>query len=336
MKCDKISVIMSVYNCDKYIQQSVESVMNQTYTDFEFIIIDDGSLDNTATILSHYQSLDARIRVFSRENKGVYFSLNEALSYSTGNYIAVMDGDDIWYENKLKEQVQYMNLHKDIDILGTFVDIFGEDYDENFIELERWFNLSLNHKENERIFLENNCCIAHPSVIIKREIINTLGGYDDRFFCGDYNLWLRAIKAGFRIDKLEKKLVKVRRRKDSISKKQNMNFDMTKHMFMNKLGYIDWSSVREVNNYVIWGASNGGRIAYQILKDKFANANCTAFIDSFQNGFVENIEIFRPTYLENIKFDYIFIATSNGRVYASEFIENKLELTPIKDFLWLA
>ena len=104
----KISVIMSVYNGDKYVHKAIKSILNQTFTDFEFIIIDDGSTDGTFEIINSFVQTDDRIRFISRKNKGLVSSLNECLSLAKGQYIARMDADDISIKTRFAKQNQFL------------------------------------------------------------------------------------------------------------------------------------------------------------------------------------------------------------------------------------
>ena len=125
-----VSVVMSVYNSEKYLPEAIESILNQTYTNFEFIIINDGSTDNSLRIIKEYANKDKRIIVISRENKGLIFSLNEGIEVSKGKYIIRMDADDISLPNRLKIQLDFMEKNKDIAICGTVAITFDENNNE--------------------------------------------------------------------------------------------------------------------------------------------------------------------------------------------------------------
>lgn len=103
-----LSVLMPVYDCDQFVQAAIDSILNQTFRDFEFIIIDDGSKDRTAEIVEAAAARDPRIRVISRENRGIVPSLNEALEQATGTLVARMDGDDISLPDRFSRQVAYL------------------------------------------------------------------------------------------------------------------------------------------------------------------------------------------------------------------------------------
>lgn len=121
----KVSVVMPVYNSEKYLKESIESILNQSYSDLEFIIINDGSTDNSFKIIKEYAKLDKRINVISRENKGIVYSLNEAIRLAKGEYIARMDADDISAPKRIEKQISFLKSHRDIDILGTQVKVVG-------------------------------------------------------------------------------------------------------------------------------------------------------------------------------------------------------------------
>lgn len=119
MKTPKVSVIMPAYNSEKYIGEAIESILNQTFTDFEFIILNDGSTDNTAKIVKEYAKKDKRIKfINSKTNKGFIASLNKCLDVAVGKYIAKMDSDDISLSKRLEKQVGYLDNNSDCGMVG--------------------------------------------------------------------------------------------------------------------------------------------------------------------------------------------------------------------------
>ncbi|MBM3400855.1 MAG: glycosyltransferase [Bacteroidetes bacterium] len=197
-----ISVIMSAYNADKYLLESVASILNQEYANFEFIIVNDGSVDNTSVLLKQIKESDSRVRIIDQENKGLASSLNTAIQISKGEYIARMDADDIANSTRLSTQLEFLNRFKDIDILGSYVEAFGDSKVRvwTFPETKEDCDVAL-------LFLNP---LAHPAVMFRRRIIDDTGLYDLSFnYDQDYELWARA-SASHGISNINKVLLKYR------------------------------------------------------------------------------------------------------------------------------
>src|SRR6266446_9100847 len=113
-----VSVVMSVYNGQRFLSEAIQSILRQSFSDFEFVIVDDGSTDKSSGILAEYMRLDGRIRVHRHTNKGRAISLNIGIELSKGRYIARMDADDVALPNRLKEQVDFMELHPEVGLLS--------------------------------------------------------------------------------------------------------------------------------------------------------------------------------------------------------------------------
>ena len=184
-KNPQISVILSVYNGEKYLREAIESILNQTFGDFEFIIVNDGSTDSSREIIQSYN--DKRIKILNNEkNIGLTRSLNKALKQARGKYIARQDADDISLPNRFKEQIKYFFEHPEVALLGTSIYIIDE-YGKIVGK-----KIALKNPGNE--LLKTNQ-FSHGSVMFKKEVINRLGGYNELFiYRQDYELWLRTAK----------------------------------------------------------------------------------------------------------------------------------------------
>ena len=182
-----ISVLMPAYNAEKYIAQAIESILGQTYDDFEFIIINDCSKDRTEEIILSYN--DQRIVYLKNEqNLGVALTLNRGLAVAKGEFIARMDADDISLPDRLEKQVAFLQDNKDVAVLGTNVETFNE---EGTI-CTGW---SATDPEQMKVDLLFACGLAHPSVMMRTEVIRNLGGYDPDFNgLEDYELWCRVLE----------------------------------------------------------------------------------------------------------------------------------------------
>ena len=180
-----VSVIMSVHNDENYLNLSIKSILNQEYSNFEFLIIDDASTDSSLKIIEDFSLSDSRIRVFkNKENQGLTKNLNFLIKNSKGDYIARMDADDISFNLRLKKQVKFLNENPNIDILGTK----AIDVDENGKKL-RLRSVPLHHNKIIRSLPFVNPMI-HPSVIFRMVSIKKVGGYNEKYKTSqDYFYW---------------------------------------------------------------------------------------------------------------------------------------------------
>lgn len=213
----KVSVVMPAYNAEKYIRQAIESILNQTYKDFEFIIINDGSTDKTKEIVLSY--VDSRIVYLENEkNSGIVVTLNKGLDYATGEYIARMDADDVAVNSRLEKQVKYLDRNKNIGVLGTSICIFGEGIKEQ----KRVFTTDVKQLKAELIF---NSCIAHPTVMIRRKVLQNYNLKYDSEFAGaeDYCLWWNIAKVS-NIATLPDALLNYRIHSSQITKKKDEQY----------------------------------------------------------------------------------------------------------------
>ena len=213
----KVSIIMPAYNAEKYIGEAIESILSQTYTDYEFIIINDGSTDKTEKIIRSYD--DSRIVYLENEkNSGIVVTLNKGLDYATGEYIARMDADDISINNRLEKQVAYMKKNKKVGLLGTGIRVFGTEIQQ----YDRVFTTDSKQLKAELIF---NSCVAHPTVMIRREILEQNHLRYNEEFAGaeDYCLWWEIAKVSS-IATLKDILLNYRIHSSQITKQKDMQY----------------------------------------------------------------------------------------------------------------
>ncbi len=212
-----ISVVMSVYNVENYLSEAIESILNQTYKNFEFIIINDGSTDKSLKIIKNYQKEDNRIVIISRENKGLPYSLNEGIRKAKGKYIVRMDADDISLPTRLEKQVKFMENNPDIGISGSDIIEFGENVETSIRKL-------LKKNEGIKSELLFSSTFAHPSVIMNKKMIFKYNlFYDGNFLhAQDFELWTRMAKVT-KMANISKPLLKYRIVKNSITREANKN-----------------------------------------------------------------------------------------------------------------
>lgn len=210
MKHPKITVLMSVYNGERYLREAIDSILNQTFKYFEFLIINDGSTDSTAEILQSYS--DSRIKIINNErNIGLTKSLNMGLMMAKGEYIARMDADDISVKDRLKLQYDFLENNKDIGFvfsLADVIDVAGKRvgrFDKIFSPEEVYYILYFGN------------CIAHSTVFFSKDIVINSGGYDERMDkAQDYELWTRLSKIT-KLVQINKVLVSWRETKSNMS-----------------------------------------------------------------------------------------------------------------------
>jgi len=178
----KAAVLLCAHNGELFIKEAIESILSQTYKDFEFIIVENCSTDNTWQIIKSYT--DHRVKAFQTNFKQLSFNLNYALMQTKAEYVARMDADDIAKPQRLEHQIAYLEANPEIDVLGTAYELFGDE-DEGKIIILPATGKAIRRR------LPFRFCFCHPSVMFKRETILKCGGYHGAKFCQDMDLWLR-------------------------------------------------------------------------------------------------------------------------------------------------
>lgn len=208
----KISVLMSVYNAQAYLDEAIESIRNQTFRDFEFIIINDGSTDDSASILDRHASEDDRIYLIKQENKGLIAALNLGISEARAPLLARMDADDVAYPERLEKQYQRISTDSELGLLGSHVQVINEKGD-----MERVITYPIGDDAIKDSLIYGNP-FAHSAIVTRTELIRELKGYRDFYkYCEDYDMWLR-ISEVMKIDNLDETLLKYRWHEYNISK----------------------------------------------------------------------------------------------------------------------
>ena len=216
-KNPRVSVLMPVYNGERYLREAVESILNQTFTDFEFIVINDGSTDGSADLLRAYD--DPRLRLIEQANVGLTRSLNRGIALARGEYIARMDADDISLPTRLQMQIEFLGNHPTVGLVGTSVIHF--DVDGKMI-MEKLL-LTESARIKEALLSANQLC--HGSVMFRRECLEKVGGYREEFkHVEDYDLWLR-IAEHYEVANLATLLYKWRFTADGISVSHKLEQD---------------------------------------------------------------------------------------------------------------
>lgn len=215
----EITVLMAVYNGERYLEEAIKSILRQSFGDFEFVIVDDASTDGTSSILKKYALADKRIRLIRNEsNLGLSRSLNRGLELAKGAYVARMDADDIARPERFATQLAWLKEHPEILILGSAIQMI----DENGSKLQSDPPPFTTAEMRWNSFFGRQYVACHPSVMIRRELFERFGAYAELATSQDIELWGRLICAEpYPIANLSEVLLDYRVHSDSVSEKQN-------------------------------------------------------------------------------------------------------------------
>jgi glycosyltransferase involved in cell wall biosynthesis len=199
MNTELVSIVMPVRDAVETVGDAIESILAQTWRDWELVAVNDGSTDATAGILSAYARQDSRIRIISTPPLGIARALQAGCDASAGAWIARMDGDDLMHPERLRRQIEYTREHPEVGVVSGQVRYGG--HSPGYAAHVDWVNGLRTHGEMFlRRFVE--APVAHPSVMFRRELMERHGGYRDGDFPEDYELWLRWMEAGVRFGKV--------------------------------------------------------------------------------------------------------------------------------------
>jgi glycosyltransferase EpsE len=201
----RISVVMGVYNTKQYVTEAVESILKQTYKDFEFIIIDDASTDGTSEALKKIAEKDKRIKLFrNKKNLGLTKNLNIGLRKAKGEFIARMDADDVSLPNRFATEVEFLDKHPDIALVGTWADVINSEG-----KVISDIKYVTDHNAIRRNMTERSQ-IIHPSVMFRKSIVKKAGFYDEKLRTAqDYEYFAR-VMSQFKVANIPKKVFKYR------------------------------------------------------------------------------------------------------------------------------
>lgn len=202
-----VSVLMPCYNAGATLEEALESLARQDLDDFEIVAVDDGSVDDTPAILERWAARDGRLRVLSRPHAGIVAALNAGLEICRAPLVARMDADDLSHPSRLSQQAALFAAGPDLGVVSCLVGSFPpSEVREGFRVYLSWVNSLLSHEQITReIFVESP--LPHPSVMFRKDLVTAAGGYLDRGWPEDYDLWLRLYLAGARFAKVPQVLL---------------------------------------------------------------------------------------------------------------------------------
>ncbi len=211
----KVSVLMPVYNAERYLAEAVESVLAQTFTDFELIALDDGSTDTSLSLLNRYAAQDDRVYVVSQPNRGVAHTRNDLLRLARGEYVAVLDADDVAMPARLDRQIAYLDAQPEVVCVGSCHQVI-DDCSRLLTELQ----LPEDNDTIQRLALAGHGSICNSASMIRRKALIAVGGYDPSVApAEDLDVWLKLGEVGL-LANLSDVLIKYRLHSNSLSEKK--------------------------------------------------------------------------------------------------------------------
>lgn len=271
----RVSVVMPCFNAAATVDEAVQSVLDNGLRELELIAVDDGSQDETAARLKHWQERDGRVRPLLRQHEGLIGALNAGWRRARAPLIARMDADDRCARDRFEAQVQYLQDRPQIAAVGSLVESFPPAaVREGFEVYVEWLNSLVTPEDIAReIFVESP--LPHPSMMIRREWLDRMGGYQDFGWPEDYDLWLRMHLAGARFGKVEQVLLYWREHPDRATRSDSRY--SVRNFLKAKAHYLMKGPLADRDGVLIWGAGQMGRRLSKHLQRE--GAPLAVFID---------------------------------------------------------
>lgn len=335
-----ISVILPFYNISEFLEEAIKSVLNQTFRNFELILINDGSSDKSLDIAKQFELSDNRIQIINQQNQGMAKALDRGIKSAQANIIARMDGDDICNPQRLEKQFNQINTMPENSHVSSLVEPFSDtEITDGSIRYFKWLNSKITHEEIlEGLFKESP--IIHPSTMFTKKAYNDAGGYREFDGPEDYDLWLNMALNNTTFKKHNETLLKYRIHKNNLSRNDMTHY--SREAFKTRqLQYLTAMIKNEFfdkkSNFVICGAGKEGKRVFNILNDHKIPVNFFIDVDPKKIGkFYKDIEILP---IENIqKNSSLLYLGVTGSWKSEELLLNYFKqksLVPLWDFLIL-
>jgi glycosyltransferase involved in cell wall biosynthesis len=331
-----LSVLLPVRNGGETIAEAVGSVLEQTYASFELLIVDDGSSDHTPSVLEEIARTDSRIQLLRQEAKGIVSALEFARSKARGRFLARMDADDIALPGRFKAQMELVRADRRIVAVGTQVAYFPRDNVRvGALRYEGWLNGLLSHEAMERdLFVE--CPLPHPTLLLRADVVDWVGGYRDRGWPEDYDLMFRLWEAGGRFGKVPSVLLKWREGGPRLSRNHQAYSDAAFRRC--KVHFLVRTHLMGGRGVVVWGAGPLGKAFARELVGE--GGRLCAFVDLDPRKIgqeIHGVEVIPPERANEFKGAFSLAAVGKGRA-REEIRETLTELgwTELEDFVAVA
>ncbi|MBI9035967.1 MAG: glycosyltransferase family 2 protein [Bacteroidales bacterium] len=321
----KISVILPFYNAETTLRRAIESISNQSFTDFECLLIDNNSTDKSHAIAENQIKEDSRFKLISEKQQGVCFASNAGSKAAKGTYITRMDADDWAFGDRLKKQAEFLDNNPDYDVVSGLVEYHAHhDKTEGFARYVNWVNtITTDEQIKLNRFIESP--IVNPTAMWRKICADQLGMYRNGDFPEDYELWLRWMDAGIRIHKLNLLVLRWYDSNERLTRTHPIYSDEA--FYRIKTQYLE-KFLTETNPHhpkvAIWGASKISRNRSKILSEYSIEVNCyidikkTRQLDK-QIIYYEDLpnagEIFILVYMKHIKIRHDICLFLQNRGY---------------------
>jgi glycosyltransferase involved in cell wall biosynthesis len=253
----RVSILLPCRDAAQYLPDTIASIQAQSFQNFEVVAVDDGSTDETPSILRDWAAEDPRVRVLTQKALGIVAALQRAVKAAKGDILVRMDADDVAYSNRISKQVEMLDDNPDIGACGTLVRYFPrQEVQGGAQRYESWINTLVDHDDIVRdIYVE--CPLAHPTLAIRRKVLEKVGGYTEEEWPEDYDLVFRLWRAGIRMAKVPEILLRWRERPDRASRN---NERYSEDAFRRcKVHYLKQSMLNGFDGVVVWGAGPIGK-----------------------------------------------------------------------------
>lgn len=271
----QVSVLLPCFAAAATLEETLASLARQTHPDFEVVIVDDGSTDDTSCLLDSWTQQDSRFRVISAAHRGIIPTLNLGLEACRGPYIARLDADDLAHPERLALQAAFLDAHPEVTLVSCLAEGFPlANVREGFRLYLEWLNSLISDAEIRReIFVESP--FPHPSVMFRAAFVRELGGYEEHGWAEDYDLWLRMYLAGARFAKIPRPLLSWREHPTRLTRTDSRY--AVENFLRAKAHYLVRGPLLGRGAVIVWGAGMlGRRLSKHLARE---GAPLHAFID---------------------------------------------------------
>jgi len=323
MTTPTVSVLLPVRNGGRWLEASLASLTRQSLPAFEIIAVDDGSDDNSGALLDDWTARDSRFTVVHQPADGLVAALNRGLEHCRAPLVARMDADDISHPRRLELQAARFGARSEVGVVSCLVRHFpSRSVAKGFRLYEGWLNSLVIHDEIKRErFIESP--VAHPSVMIRRDILTGIGGWRDPGWAEDYDLWLRLLQAGVIFDKIERPLFFWREHRERLTR-TDARYSVPSFLRC-KAHYLVRGPLASSSKVIIWGAGQTGRRLSKFLVDEGAAIAAVVDIDPKKiGGTLRGIEVIAPDGLPSLLDDDTVVLAAVASRGARDLIRTRL------------